>query len=75
MAFSFNNSQEQQLSLWDSYELLTEREKRFLDKSWAKVFAEKVFPLIDEAPYAALYSDKASRPNTPCKCHYRRPYP
>ncbi len=65
MAFSFNNSQEQQLSLWDSYELLTEREKRFLDKSWAKVFAEKVFPLIDEAPYAALYSDKASRPNTP----------
>lgn len=65
MSFSFNPSNSQQLSLWDSYELLTEREKKFLEKSWAKVFSEKIFPKIDEAPYAVLYSDTASRPNTP----------
>lgn len=65
MSFSFNPSNNQQLSLWDSYELLTEREKKFLEKSWAKVFSEKIFPKIDEAPYAVLYSDVASRPNTP----------
>lgn len=65
MSFSFNPLNNQQLSLWDSYELLTEREKKFLEKSWAKVFSEKIFPKIDEAPYAVLYSDVASRPNTP----------
>lgn len=65
MSFSFNPADTQQLSLWDSYESLTDREKRFLDKSWAKVFSEKVFPKIDEAPYAVLYSQNASRPNTP----------
>ena len=65
MSFVFNSADEQQLSLWDSCESLTLREKRFLDKSWAKIFAEKIFPKIDEAPYAVLYSDVASRPNTP----------
>ena len=44
---------------------LTEREQKFLDKSWAKVFADKVFPAIDEDIFSVLYSDKASRPNTP----------
>lgn len=65
MAFVFNSATEQQLSLWDSYESLTPREKKALDQSWAKIFAEKIFPKIDEAPYAVLYSDVASRPNTP----------
>lgn len=65
MSFSFNSSNNQQFSFWDSYESLTEREKKFLEKSWAKVFSEKIFPRIDEAPYAVLYSDTASRPNTP----------
>lgn len=63
MAFVANNSQ--QLSLTDSTFNLTEREKRFLEKSWAKTFAEKVFPAIDESIFSVLYSDKASRPNTP----------
>ena len=65
MSFAFNSATEQQLSLWDSYDSLTPREKQALEKSWAKVFAEKIFPKIDEAPYAVLYSDIASRPNTP----------
>lgn len=65
MAFAFNPAGEQQLSLFDSYNSLTEREKKFLDKSWAKYFAEYIFPKIDEKPYAVLYSNKDSRPNTP----------
>lgn len=63
MAFVPNNSQ--QISLTDSVFQLTEREKKFLDKSWAKVFAEKVFPAIREEDFSVLYSNKASRPNTP----------
>ena len=44
---------------------LTPREQKALENSWAKVFAEEIFPAIDEKPFAVLYSDKASRPNTP----------
>ena len=63
MAFVANTTQ--QLILMDSTFNLTEREKRFLEKSWAKIFAEKVFPAIDENIFSVLYSEKASRPNTP----------
>ncbi len=67
MAFVLNPSQQQQLSLFDSYENLTEREKKFLEKSWAKYFSDYIFPKIDEKPYAVLYSGKDSRPNTPVR--------
>ena len=63
IAFVSNTSQ--QIMLTDSTFNLTEREKTFLEKSWAKVFADKVFPAIDEEIFSVLYSDKASRPNTP----------
>ena len=53
------------ITLTDSMFHLTEREQKFLDKSWAKVFADKVFPAIDENIFSVLYSEKASRPNTP----------
>ena len=46
MSFVKNNNQ--QISLLDSTFNLTEREKRMLEKSWAKTFADKVFPAIDE---------------------------
>ena len=36
-----------------------------MEKSWAKVFADEIFPAIDEKRFSVLYSDKASRPNTP----------
>lgn len=63
MAFAANNSQ--QMTLIDRTFNLTEREKRFLEKSWAKVFAEKIFPNIIEEDFSVLYSNKTSRPNTP----------
>lgn len=44
---------------------LTDRERKALEKSWAKIFADEIFPAIDEERFSILYSDKASRPNTP----------
>ena len=63
MAFKTNDCQ--QLSFDDSFISLTEREKKALEKSWAKIFADEIFPAIDEGRFSVLYSDKASRPNTP----------
>lgn len=38
---------------------------RTLEKSWARIFADGIFPAIDEQRFSVLYSDKASRPNAP----------
>ena len=63
MSFRANSSQ--QISLHDRLFNLTERERRFLDKSWAKPFSERVFPLIDESKFEILYCKDNGRPNTP----------
>ena len=60
--FVANHSHEYQLSSLDKDNYLTEREKRFLNQSWSKY---SIFPKIDEEPYAVLYSEQSSRPNTP----------
>ena len=65
LSFVENRLEELQLSLFDPLNTMTEREKKILDRSWAKYFAKFIFPKIDEIPYAVLYSDKDSRPNTP----------
>lgn len=62
---SFRTNESQQISLFDSFNVLTPREQKVLESSWAKVFADEVFPTIDEERFSVLYSDKASRPNTP----------
>lgn len=62
---SFRQNQSQQITFSDEYWGLTDREKRALERSWAKTFAEDIFPNINEEPFSVLYSDKASRPNTP----------
>jgi hypothetical protein len=64
MAFTLNESQ--QLTLEDSFLNLDERTKKFVIKSWAKDFAEIIFPVINEKRFSVLYSDNAaSRPNNP----------
>lgn len=63
MSFKFNESQ--QIALTDSTFNLTAREKKALEESWAHIFSEEIFPAIDESRFEVLYSDKASRPNTP----------
>jgi len=55
----------QQIAMGDSTSNLTARERKMLKKSWAIPFAERIFPKIDEEPFSVLYSDSASRPNTP----------
>ena len=62
---SFAKNEYQQLTLNDNTFSLTARELRMLERSLAKQFAEKIFPLINEEKFSVLYSDKASRPNTP----------
>ena len=64
MAFRTNSSQ--QYSLFDTSYNLTARERKALENSWAKVFAEEIFPAIDEERFRVLYSDRSqSRSNTP----------
>lgn len=62
---SFRTNTYQQISITDRFHSLTAREQKALDKSWAKIFAEEIFPAIDEKRFRVLYSDNASRPNTP----------
>lgn len=63
MAFRTNSYQ--QLAFTDSFNGLTAREQKALENSWARTFAEDIFPSINEEPFRVLYSDSASRPNTP----------
>ncbi len=58
---SFRTNNYQQISLMDSFSGLTSREQKALENSWAKVFAEDIFPSINEEPFRVLYSDAASR--------------
>ena len=63
---SFRKNDSQQMTLFDHALFgLTAREQKALEHSSAKVFAEDVFPSIDESHFSVLYSDKSSRPNTP----------
>ena len=62
---SFKKNTCQQISFTDSFSGLTAREQKALERSWAKIFADEIFPAIDEKRFSVLYSDKASRPNTP----------
>ena len=51
---SFKENVYQQLSITDSCSGLTAREQKALEKSWAKVFADELFPAIDEKRFAVL---------------------
>ncbi len=65
LCMSFKENSCQQISITDSFSNLTSREQQALGKSWAKIFADEIFPAIDETRFSVLYSDKASRPNSP----------
>ena len=50
----------------DSFEQLSDRKKKVVLKSWAKGFADVVFPAINSDAFKVLYKDSpASRPATP----------
>lgn len=62
---SFRKNISQQITFEDILYGLTARERKALNGSWAKYFADEIFPYIDEEPFRVLYSEKGSRPNTP----------
>ena len=51
---SFKENSYQQISFTDSFSGLTAREQKALEKSWAKVFADEIFPAIDEKRFSVL---------------------
>jgi hypothetical protein len=64
MSFHLNNAQ--QIAIYDSLLLLTEREIKHLKGSWAEIFSKRIVPFIEEDRFSILYSDNpASRPNNP----------
>jgi len=63
---SFVANQKQQITMNDRYNNLSAREKKMISQSWAKAFADAIFPSIREERFAVLYSNNpATRPNTP----------
>ena len=54
-----------QMSFFSSYNALSERYRRDLQKGWAGQFRTLIMPYIDEEPYRVLYSAEPSRGNTP----------
>ncbi len=59
------NDQHLQFGLFDTVQQLPQKVRRRLKASWADTFYHKVFCRIDESPFAVLYSDEPSRPNSP----------
>ncbi len=54
-----------QLSLTDPYLHYPQYVREALLSSWAEPFSTTIFPAIDEARFAPLYSENYSRPNAP----------
>ena len=60
----FRINQDQQANFFDEGSFLTNRKQTMLKRSWSKLFADKIFPKINEKPYKNIYSSNG-RPNTP----------
>lgn len=59
------NDHHLQWPLISDIDALPPKLKERLEASWAGTFYREVFVRLDEAPFAVLYSDEASRPNIP----------
>ncbi len=59
------NEQHRQQSFFSSEHLLPDKLRNRLLSSWAETFYQEVFSRLEESIYAPLYSEEASRPNTP----------
>lgn len=63
---AFKPNEYQQITMEDRFLNLDERTIKFVLNSWAKSFAEIIFPAINEKRFSVLYSDNpASRQNSP----------
>ena len=61
----FKKNESQQITIYDRLNNLTDRERRFLENSWAKLFGDRIFPMIDESKFEVLFCNDNGRPNTP----------
>ncbi len=59
------NDDHMQCELFNTSSYLNQRVRNRLDGSWAPLFYENVFCMIDESPFAILYADQVGRPNFP----------
>lgn len=59
------NHQHLQFGLFGALQLLPEKAQKRLEDSWAGTFYREITCHIDEKPFAILYSDEPSRPNSP----------
>jgi len=59
------NEQHLQMPLFSSIDSLPKKHQMRLEESWAGTFYHELFCRIDEGPFAAVYSDEASRANIP----------
>ena len=59
------NEEHRQQSFFSGEQLLPAKLRDKLLTSWAETFYQEVYCRIEEAIFAPLYSDKASRPNAP----------
>ena len=59
------NEEHRQQSFFSGHYLLPDKLQERLLTSWAETFYQRLFSRIDEEVFAPLYSDEASRPNTP----------
>jgi hypothetical protein len=59
------NQQHLQSPLFSTLDELNEKSRVVLESSWAGTFRREVFVRLDEKPFAVLYADVDSRPNTP----------
>lgn len=59
------NQRHLQLPLTSHVDDLPEKLRQRLETSWAGVFYREVFCRLDEEPFAVLYAEGPSRPNTP----------
>ena len=56
MAFKTNDYQ--QITLTDTFLNLSPRTRKIVEKSWAKDFADIVFPAINEERFSVLYMSR-----------------
>ncbi len=59
------NPNDGQMNIMDPYLSYSKSVIDMLQKSWAPYFRQHIFHKIEEERFAVLYSNKASRPNTP----------
>jgi hypothetical protein len=58
------NNQHLQFDFLDPFQQMSEKMRQRLEASWAGTFYREIFCRIDETPFAVLYSDQPSRPNS-----------